>query len=66
MILVPEKDAKTKLVPLIQTSIDSEEIPVGKIQGMPDVNGLLDSFKPTGDRLTLAARITSPNGIIGT
>jgi ABC-type uncharacterized transport system involved in gliding motility auxiliary subunit len=59
-ILAPTKDAKTKLVPLIETSTDSEEIPVDKIQGMPDVNGLLDGFKPTGLRLVLAARITGP------
>lgn len=59
-ILAPTKDAKTKLVPLIETSTDSEEIPVEKIEGMPDVNGLLDSFKPSGKRLVLAARITGP------
>ncbi|HUK09712.1 MAG TPA: Gldg family protein [Stellaceae bacterium] len=59
-ILEPVKDAKTKLVPLIQTSTDSEEIPVEKIEGMPDVQGLLDDFKPDDKRLILAARITGP------
>ncbi|HVM80543.1 MAG TPA: Gldg family protein [Stellaceae bacterium] len=59
-ILDPVKDAKTTFVPLIQTSEKSEEIPVEKIEGMPDVVGLLDGFKSTGQRLTLAARITGP------
>jgi len=59
-ILVPTKDAKTTLTPLIQTSTDSEQIPVEKVQGMPDVAGLLDSFKPSGQRYVLAARVTGP------
>ncbi|HXP76506.1 MAG TPA: Gldg family protein [Stellaceae bacterium] len=59
-ILKPTKDAKTSFVPLIQTSTDSEEIPVDKVEGMPDVAGLLDDFKPTGQRYVLAARISGP------
>jgi len=59
-ILEPVKGAKTKMVPLIETSTQSEEIPVEKIEGMPDVSGLLDSFKPSGKHLVLAARITGP------
>ena len=59
-ILDPIKDAKTSFVPLIQTSTQSEEIPADKVQGIPDVAGLLDGFKASGQRLTLAARITGP------
>jgi len=59
-ILKPTKDAKTTFVPLIQTSTDAEEIPVDKVEGMPDVAGLLEDFKPTGERYTLAARISGP------
>jgi gliding motility-associatede transport system auxiliary component len=59
-ILKPAKDAKTTFVPLIQTSTESEEIPVDKVEGMPDVAGLLDSFKPTGERYALAARVSGP------
>ena len=59
-ILQPTKDAKTTFTPLIQTSTDSEEIPVDKVEGMPDVQGLLDNFKPSGQRYTLAARISGP------
>ena len=57
-ILDPLKDAKTSFVPLIQTSTQSEEIPADKVAGMPDVAGLLDGFKASGQRMTLAARIT--------
>ena len=59
-ILKPVKDAKTTLTPLIRTSADSEEIPADKVEGMPDVQGLLDNFKPSGERYTLAARISGP------
>jgi ABC-type uncharacterized transport system involved in gliding motility auxiliary subunit len=59
-ILEPMKDAKTTFTPLIQTSTQSEEIPVAKVQGMPDVEALLKDFKSDGKRLTLAARVTGP------
>ncbi len=59
-ILEPTDGAKTKFEPLIQTSTQSEEIPVAKVQGMPDVEALLKDFKPDGKRLTLAARVTGP------
>jgi ABC-type uncharacterized transport system involved in gliding motility auxiliary subunit len=50
--------AKTKIEPLIWTSRDSEKIPVEKLDGMPDVAGLLDNFKPSGKRYMLAAHVT--------
>ncbi len=59
-VLRPLPGAKTSFEPLITTSTDSEEIPVDKVQGLPDVAGLLNDFKPSGQRLTLAARITGP------
>jgi ABC-type uncharacterized transport system involved in gliding motility auxiliary subunit len=60
-ILQPLKDAKTNFTPLISTSTDSMPIPVEKIQGgMPDVGGLLQSFKPGGTPLVLAAHVTGP------
>ena len=59
-ILKPTKDAKTTFTPMIQTSTESEAIPEEKVEGMPDVQGLLDNFKPSGERYTLAARITGP------
>ena len=60
-ILKPEKDAKTTFMPLITTSIDSMPIDVAKIKGaggVPDVGGLLRDFKPSGERLVLAAQVT--------
>jgi ABC-type uncharacterized transport system involved in gliding motility auxiliary subunit len=59
-ILKPLPGAKTTFEPLISTSTDSEEIPVDKVEGMPDVAALLDGFKSDDRKLTLAARITGP------
>ncbi len=50
--------AKTKIEPLIWTSRDSDKIPVEKLDGMPDVAGLLAGFQPTGKRYILAAHVT--------
>jgi gliding motility-associatede transport system auxiliary component len=52
--------AKTSFEPLITTSPDAEEIPAEKVEGLPDVAGLLNDFKSGGKRLTLAAHITGP------
>jgi ABC-type uncharacterized transport system involved in gliding motility auxiliary subunit len=60
-ILTPAKDAKTTFTPLITTSVDSMAIDAAKIKGaggVPDVGGLLRDFKPSGERLTLAAQVT--------
>jgi ABC-type uncharacterized transport system involved in gliding motility auxiliary subunit len=60
-ILQPAKDAKTTFTPLITTSIDSMPIDVEKIKGaggVPDVGGLLRDFKPSGEKLVLAAQVT--------
>jgi ABC-type uncharacterized transport system involved in gliding motility auxiliary subunit len=59
-ILAPRDGAKTSFIPLITTSADGEAIPVAKVQGLPDVAGLLRDYKPGGKKLTLAARITGP------
>jgi ABC-type uncharacterized transport system involved in gliding motility auxiliary subunit len=59
-ILDPAKDAKTSFTPLISTSTDAMPIPVEKVQGLPDVGGLLKDFKPVGKNLVLAAHVTGP------
>jgi len=59
-ILKPREGAKTTFEPLITTSADSELIPVEKVQGLPDVAGLLADFKSDDRKLVLAARITGP------
>lgn len=58
--LQPVQGAKTKLEWLVRSSAQSELIDVARVQGLPDVLGLLAAFKPTGERYTLAARITGP------
>jgi ABC-type uncharacterized transport system involved in gliding motility auxiliary subunit len=59
-ILKPRSGAKTTFTPLITTSTESEEIPVEKVEGLPDVAGLLNDFKSGGQKLTLAARVSGP------
>jgi ABC-type uncharacterized transport system involved in gliding motility auxiliary subunit len=59
-VLRPLPGAKTSFEPLITTSPEAEEIPVDKVEGMPDVAGLLNDFKSGGQRLALAAHITGP------
>ncbi|MDB5364047.1 MAG: hypothetical protein JWO51_5344 [Rhodospirillales bacterium] len=58
--LQPVQGAKTKLEWLVRSSAQSELIDVARVQGLPDVLGLLAAFKPTGERYVLAARITGP------
>jgi ABC-type uncharacterized transport system involved in gliding motility auxiliary subunit len=57
-ILQPIEGAKTGFAPLIQTSIEAEEIPVDKVKGLPDVAGLLAQFRPDGRQHVLAAHVT--------
>ncbi|HEV2672965.1 MAG TPA: Gldg family protein [Aliidongia sp.] len=58
--LRPIKEAKTKFEWLVRSSAQAELIDTAKVQGLPDVLGLLAGFKATGERYTLAARITGP------
>ena len=62
-VLRPREGAKTTFTPLITTSAEAEEIPAEKVEGLPDVAGLLADYKPGGEKLTLAARI---NGVAET
>jgi ABC-type uncharacterized transport system involved in gliding motility auxiliary subunit len=67
-ILEPLPAAKTNFEPLITTSRDSTKIRADKLNGLPDVAGLLADFKPDGKRYVLAAHVTGaaktafPNG----
>ena len=63
--LEPTKGAKTTFETLLQTSDDSELIDTSRIAGIPvpDAVGLLQDFKPTGKRYTIAARVT---GLVNT
>jgi ABC-type uncharacterized transport system involved in gliding motility auxiliary subunit len=57
-ILEPENDATTHFEPLIETSTDTEKIPVDQVKGLPDVAGLLARFRPEQRQFVLAARVT--------
>jgi ABC-type uncharacterized transport system involved in gliding motility auxiliary subunit len=59
-ILRPVTGAKTRFTPLVFTSPQSQEVPVEKVAGFPDVDALLNGFKSLGKPLTVAARVTGP------
>ncbi|MBX3402049.1 MAG: Gldg family protein [Phycisphaeraceae bacterium] len=52
--------ATTDLAPLAQTGPNSALIAVEKFSFFPDPKALLAEFKPRGERLTIAARVTGP------
>ncbi len=49
---------RRRFEPLITTSPNSTKIPVDKLNGLPDVAGLLADFRPDGKRYILAAHVT--------
>jgi ABC-type uncharacterized transport system involved in gliding motility auxiliary subunit len=59
-IIEPLEGAKTKIEPLITTSLDSTKIPAEKLVGLPDVAGLLNQFKSDKKSYILAAHVTGP------
>jgi len=56
--LTPEKGAQIRFEPLIRSSTDAELMPTQRFALLPDPASLLDGFKPTGRRYTIAARVT--------
>lgn len=56
-ILVPGKDATTHFIPLIESSTNSAPLDQAKFTPGMDPESLLDDFKPTGEKYTVAARI---------
>ena len=57
-IIEPLPGAKTMIEPLITTSPESTKIPVEKLNGLPDVAGLLADFRSDDKRYILAAHVT--------
>lgn len=58
-ILERVKGAKTEITPLISTGTRTMRIDVAKVaRADPDVVGMFRDFRPSGEALTLAARIT--------
>jgi ABC-type uncharacterized transport system involved in gliding motility auxiliary subunit len=56
--LQPRKGATVKFEPLLQTSTASEPLPAERFAMLQDPSSLLDGFHPTGQRYTIAARVT--------
>jgi len=56
--LTAAKGASIKFEPLIQSSADAEPMPAQRFAMLFNPASLLDGFKPTGARYTIAARIT--------
>jgi ABC-type uncharacterized transport system involved in gliding motility auxiliary subunit len=60
-ILRPREGASTDFAPLIQSSTESMEIAVNRIQFAPNPPELLADFFPTKTPFTLAARVSGPS-----
>ncbi|MCC6171776.1 MAG: Gldg family protein [Gammaproteobacteria bacterium] len=56
--LAPQKDAATKFEPLLSTSTQAAPLPASRFQMLMDPATLREGFRPTGQRYTLAARVT--------
>jgi len=58
--LAARPGAKTTLEPLLQSSTDAAPIPSQRFNALTDPAALRDGFKPTGNRYSLAVRLTGP------
>ena len=56
--LAPLKGASIQFEPLMQSSTESDLLPVERFRMLFDPSTLREGFKPTGQRYTLAARVT--------
>ena len=56
--LTPVKGATTRFESILQTSAESEPMPSTRFAMLFDPSSLRDGFKPTGQRYTIAARVT--------
>ena len=56
--VLKKKDGATiQFEPLLQSSADSELLPVARLAFLPDSQSLLEGFKPSGERYVVAARV---------
>ncbi|MFI4889392.1 MAG: Gldg family protein [Steroidobacterales bacterium] len=58
--LTQHAGARTTFTPLLSSSTAAAPIPLQRFVGLSDPASLRDGFKPTGQRYTLAARVTGP------
>ena len=59
-LLQPLPGAATTFEPLVSTSDQSAELPVARVQFMPDPKSLLQEYVPGGRPLVVAARLSGP------
>jgi len=59
-ILKPVEGAKTTFTPLLKTGERSMRLAVNQVRTSPDVLALFREFEPSGEALTLAARLSGP------
>jgi ABC-type uncharacterized transport system involved in gliding motility auxiliary subunit len=52
--------AATKLTPLLSSSAEAAALPAERFQFLPDPSELLNDFRASGERFTLAARLEGP------
>ena len=57
-ILRKKEDSETEWTPLAETDDQAMQIEAARLRMMPDVEGLLRDYRPEGETLTLAARLT--------
>jgi ABC-type uncharacterized transport system involved in gliding motility auxiliary subunit len=60
--LEPVKGTHVKFEPLLESSTDSELLPVERFRMLLDPSTLREGFKPTGVRYTIAARVSGDVG----
>ncbi|MFO7276004.1 MAG: Gldg family protein [Pseudomonadota bacterium] len=56
--LRPKKDAGIEFTPLLQSSTQAAILPADRFTMLSDPSTLRDGFQPTGERYTIAARVT--------
>ncbi len=57
-ILRPKGEAGTEIQPLIQSDDRAMKVEASRVSFMPDPSALLSGYKPEGERMMVAARIT--------
>ncbi len=56
-VLTKKEGATIEFEPLLQSSDDSQLLPVMRLAFLPDSRSLLEDFKPSGERYVVAARV---------
>lgn len=57
-ILQKKGDVETELIPLIQSDEAAMKIDASRLSFMPDIGSILSSYKPEGEKMMVAVRVT--------